>query len=110
MFGDQIVAAKQNKPRKWVGITVTVSLLLHATGGAAAVVYSFWKIEKLEPKYVAVSFVGTTAPPPPPPPPPPPKKSSSVKTEKKPRPTTEIVQPTKIEKPPENEDKGEDEG
>jgi len=41
---DTYYTAKTEKPRKWVAFTFTFSVIAHALGGIALVIYSFWKI------------------------------------------------------------------
>ncbi len=108
---ERYMGAKQDKPNKWVSITITVSFIAHLMGGTALLIYSFWKIEKLPVKDTSVLYMAAqmATPPPPPPPPPPPKKSSVKKTETKQKPT-ELVQPDKEQKKPEAEESSEDEG
>jgi protein TonB len=100
---ERYMGAKQERPNKWVRVTITVSFAAHVIGILGLLIYSFWKIEKLPVKDTSVLYMAAAmaTPPPPPPPPPPPKRSSVKKTEvKKP---TEVVQPTKDQKPPEPE-------
>ncbi len=120
MFETYVVAKTEN-PRKWLFGTTIGSVIAFMLGFVGLVAYSFWKIEKLQPKYVPVSFVAMTAPPPPPPPPPPPAapKHATVKVETKKVVIKEIVQPVKVEekkveeepkKEEESTDKGEEGG
>lgn len=92
---DRYVQSRTEKRRKWVTITITTSLIVHVAVGIALVIYSFWKIERLQPRYVAVSFRASDIPappaPPPPPPPPPKKTTATVKKIK----LAELVQPPK---------------
>jgi protein TonB len=114
---ERYMGAKQAKPNKWLGVIIGVSIGLHALGAVGAVIYSFWKIEKLTIRDSSVLYVAAAmATPPPPPPPPPPPKRKTIKTETKPRPT-ELIQPSKDpvkelpkETSDEDEDEGEDEG
>ena len=78
-------------------LTFLVSIAVHALGLAVLAVYSFWHINKLEPRYAPVTFVASApppAPPPPPPPPPPPKGKAT------PKPTREVKQPQITVQPP----------
>lgn len=91
---ENYMGAKQNKRRKWVGITVTISVVLHVIVVGALIVRSFWVIEKLAPPDREVSM-GAPAPPPPPPPPPPAGASKPVDTTKPIKvKATDVVQPT----------------
>src|SRR5262249_9501061 len=91
---ENYVTAKTTKPRKWLGYTFTFSIIVHVIAGIALVVWSFWKIEKLVPRYVSVSFQSAAAPPPQPPPP------AATHVVKKIK-VTGLVQPVKQEKPEE---------
>ena len=69
-----------------------MSVVAHGLLVAVGVVLSFWHVEELEGRRVAVTFL--TAPPPPPPAPPPPRKADSSRRVQKPRPIpTPLVQP-----------------
>ena len=91
------------KPARRGRLGVLVSVSLHIGLGAALLVSSFWKIDRLEAKTTPVTFSNVAALPMPPgaaaPPPPPASKSKAVK---RPRPT-EITQPVETPKPPEPE-------
>jgi periplasmic protein TonB len=102
---ERYMGAKQEKPNKWVSLTITVSAALHVVGGIALLIYSFWKIDKLPVKDTSVLYMAAqmATPPPPPPPPPPPKKSSVKKDIVKPK-STEVVQPNKNAPKPEPEE------
>jgi periplasmic protein TonB len=89
---DNYVVSKARRSRKWVGITVTVSVALHVLAVTVLMVRSFWVIEKL-PTPDTQATLG--APPPPPPPPPPAGKQQQQQTEKKVRKVRETVQPTR---------------
>ncbi len=94
---DRYMAGQTEKPRKWVGITVTVSVVMHIFAGIGLVAYSFWKIEKLQTKGTQLSFFAVATPPPPPPPaaaPPPPPSTKKIVAVVKHH-TQEIVQPPK---------------
>lgn len=59
------------RPSRGRRITYTASVLVHAAAVLAAIAYSFWHIEELNPPRVAVTFFSESAAPLPPPPPPP---------------------------------------
>lgn len=79
-----------------------VSGVVHVGGAIALIVYSFWSIEKLKPRYVPISFISTAAAQTPAPPPPPPPlgggQVTKVKPDRKPRMPKEITQPTQVER------------
>jgi hypothetical protein len=56
------------EPRRRLRVTIAVAAFVHAAGISAAIVASIWSVNKLTPKYVAVTWQPTAAPPPPPPP------------------------------------------
>ena len=58
---DNYVTAKKEKPRKWVGITLTFSVALHALAGVGVIIWSFWKIDKLAPTASDLTFVNVAA-------------------------------------------------
>ena len=58
MFDSYVSAGARDRRRRWVtGATIT-SVLVHAAGAVALVLWSFWTIDRLSPKYVPVSFRG----------------------------------------------------
>lgn len=66
---DNFVVAKTPQRRRWKSLLISFSIILHAAGLVALLIYGFWVIEKLPlPKREVTIAV---APPPPPPPPPP---------------------------------------
>src|SRR5262245_17065372 len=85
---EAFLTADKGKPKKWLRITYTLSIGLHAVLLAGAAVYSFWHVEELTPPSVPVTFMSAAAAAPPPPPP---AKKKTI-TKVKPHPT-EIVQP-----------------
>jgi hypothetical protein len=58
-----------SRPRKWRRFTYVLSLSLHGILLAVATARSFWQVDELQPRSVAVHFLLAYAPPPPPPPP-----------------------------------------
>lgn len=103
------------KPARRGRLGVIVSVGLHVGLGAALLVSSFWKIERLEAKTTPVTFARVAPMPAPPgasaPPPPPATKSKSLR---KPRVPTEITQPLETKAAPEpkpaDEEGGDPEG
>lgn len=91
---EAFVVAKTERP-KWVMITFSVSVVAHVIAGYGLVIYSFWRIEKLKARYVAVAFMAFPVPPPPPPPPPSPPapKAATIHVEKSKVVVKELVQP-----------------
>jgi protein TonB len=81
----------------WATVT---SVVVHAGGLIALLLYSFWGIQKLEPRYTPISFTSTQGPPAPAPPPPPPPAGGAptAKKREKPRTPKEITQPVQVEK------------
>ena len=75
------------------------SLLVHVVAVGALLVASFWRIEKVEAKYVGIVIGGLELPPPAPPPPPPPAGGSPMgKTKPRPRVAREVTQPVQVER------------
>jgi hypothetical protein len=56
------------RPRKWRRFTYALSLSLHGILLVVATAHSFWHVDELQPRTVAVHFLLAYAPPPPPPP------------------------------------------
>jgi protein TonB len=110
---DRYMGARQEKRSKVFRLILIVSGILHGIGFVAAIIWSFWKIDRLTVKDSSVLYMAAamSSPPPPPPPPPPPKKSST-KTEVKQIKPTEIIQPPKEikELPKAQEESSEDDG
>jgi protein TonB len=109
--------AKRKPASKFLRVTLAVSLAAHVVAGLVFLVFSIWKIEKIDPKAPIIYAEASMAPMPPPPPPPPPAKKSSVKKTEVVKPTKpqELVQPDKEVKPKaeeqhQEEDQGEDDG
>jgi len=95
-------AGRTSRPRRR-RLTYTLSLAVHGAALAAAIAYSFWRVDELSPPTVKVTFM-SSAPPAPAPPPPPAGGGAEVKkkAEHKPRPVpTALVQPSVI--PPKQE-------
>jgi outer membrane biosynthesis protein TonB len=64
---DTFVAARARNPRtRWVAIAMAVSTVGYLLGAIALVVYSFWQIDRVTPKYVPVSLRGIPGLPGPP--------------------------------------------
>jgi hypothetical protein len=61
----EVYVDKGFEPRKWLRYTFLASVTLHVAGGIALVALSMWEIEKLEPKFVPVTFESAALPPPP---------------------------------------------
>jgi hypothetical protein len=57
------------RPRKWRRFTYALSLSLHGILLLIATARSFWHVDELQPRTVAVHFMMAYSPPPPPPPP-----------------------------------------
>jgi protein TonB len=91
---DNYVGYKNRKARKWVGVTIVSSIVLHVVVLIAFIVHSFWVIDKLAVPERAVELAAAPPPPPPPPPAasakPKPKKVKTVKVK-----APEIHQPVK---------------
>lgn len=86
------IGARNERGRAMKALLFGVSVSLHAGGIVALVLWSFWTIEKLAPKYVPVTFQASMQPPPPPPPPAPPPAPQKV-TPKAPKVIKDTVQP-----------------
>lgn len=69
---DTFVSERSKRQRKGLRYTMSFSAFLHVVAGVVLVGWSFWKIEKIMPRYVPVSFTSDFKLPPPPPEPPPP--------------------------------------
>jgi len=117
-FGDafnDVLGGARRAPGRARRLTVTLSLVLHATALAIGVAYSFWQVDELPLPTVAVTLAGG-APPPPPPPPPPAARHHTQKTRTKPvetKPRPELTQPKEPakEKPkPKEEEEDDDDG
>ncbi|ACY18504.1 energy transducer TonB [Haliangium ochraceum] len=92
---DNFVVAKTPQRRRWKSLLISFSIILHAAGLVALLIYGFWVIEKLPlPKREVTIAV---APPPPPPPPPP--APSKKKVETKPDPKIKRVKPMDTTQP-----------
>ncbi len=61
MFASSVGASDGS--RRFVRLTVSVSVLLHVTAGIALLVVSFWKITRLTPKSQELVFSGYSQPP-----------------------------------------------
>lgn len=106
---ERYMDAKRPKPRKWVWITLTGSIIAHVLAGVTVIAYSFWKIEKLHTKRTDISFFSAARPQLPKPPAGKPKAAPKKKTAKvvKAQPKLETLQPVQVQplpdKPPETE-------
>ena len=49
--------------RRYVRLTVTVSVILHVAAGLGLLVFSFWKISRLSPRAAEVTYFGGSLPP-----------------------------------------------
>ena len=74
------------------------SIVVHVGVIVALLVASFWRIEKVEAKYVPIVLGASLALPPPPPPPPPPAGGSQGKVKPRPRVPREVTQPVQVER------------
>ena len=61
---DTFVTERSNRQRKGLRYTMSFSAFLHVVAGVALVGWSFWRIEKLMPRYVPVTFREDFKPPP----------------------------------------------
>ena len=66
MLFDRFVTARTEKRGKTRAVTFATSVAIHAAAGVALLVWSFWKIEKVQAKSIVVTFIEVAPPPPPP--------------------------------------------
>jgi protein TonB len=116
MFERYVVG--QHRPMGRRALLIVASLILHCVAAIALVIWSFVRVERIEPPPLTVTFFSSAAPPPPAAAAPPPagKKNSSTPKPTKPltQPKPELQQPPRDQpKPPEPEepeDEGEEDG
>src|SRR5882757_7889980 len=71
MAFEQFLTQKQQpgRPTRWRSLTYGLSLSLHGALLMGMAVRSFWHVEELQPKGVAITMMALRLPPPPPAPP-----------------------------------------
>ena len=96
---DSYVTSKNTKARKWVVVTVSVSVVAHVIAIGILVIKGYWTIGKVSPEVQDDDLAFYASPPPPPPPPPGgAKKKKTVEKKVKKVKVTETVQQKKEDK------------